>query len=190
MHGLDWPASRLPPRSARVLSFQDAGMRSSLQLSRVIDRQETEILIQHYADRVLVLVTQLGKVGNLIQASIPPTTQLFSPPLGGTASDPIPLIEPSPSIELTRLLGSAQSDQVGTLQSLYASHIATMIWTQGMQVGGVMDNGDRRSVIVGLALKPSPKSDEGEGLNDATRNTFKGVMKLVLDAIRSGGSNN
>lgn len=41
-------------------------MQPSSHLSRTLDDVETEVVIQNYADRVLVLVTQLGKVGNLV----------------------------------------------------------------------------------------------------------------------------
>lgn len=36
------------------------------QLSRELDGIQTDILVQTFADRILVLVTQLGKVGNLV----------------------------------------------------------------------------------------------------------------------------
>lgn len=50
-----------------------------------IDGLKTQILIQNYADRVFVLVTQLGKVGCLVReqffelSSLEPSSQ--SPPL-------------------------------------------------------------------------------------------------------------
>jgi proteasome assembly chaperone 3 len=37
-------------------------------VSREINGIATEVVVQNYADRVLVLVTQLGKVGNLVRA--------------------------------------------------------------------------------------------------------------------------
>ena len=41
-------------------------MRPSSQITRELNGTTTEILLQNYADRVLVLVTQVGKVGNLV----------------------------------------------------------------------------------------------------------------------------
>lgn len=40
----------------------------SRQESREINGKKTEVLFQSYADRFLVLVTQLGKVGNLVHS--------------------------------------------------------------------------------------------------------------------------
>jgi len=36
------------------------------QTSRELSGRQTEVLLQTFADRVLVLVTQMGKVGNLV----------------------------------------------------------------------------------------------------------------------------
>ena len=41
-------------------------MRPSSQMTRELNGITTEVLLQNFADRVLVLVTQLGKVGNLV----------------------------------------------------------------------------------------------------------------------------
>ncbi|KAH8120278.1 hypothetical protein DFH11DRAFT_48603 [Phellopilus nigrolimitatus] len=143
-------------------------MQPSSHLTRTLDGVQTEVVILHYADRVLVLVTQMGKVGNLIQASIPPTAPLL--PLL-PATDDVPLVEPPPSIELTPLLGSAPSQYLATLHSLYASHISTLLWTLTAE-----DGGERRSVVVGLALKRTHVDDGSH--------TFKGVMKMIVELLR------
>lgn len=36
------------------------------QVTKELEGNSTELLIQTFADRILVLVTQLGKVGNLV----------------------------------------------------------------------------------------------------------------------------
>lgn len=36
------------------------------QILRILDGKPTEIMLQTFTDRVLVLVTQMGKVGNLV----------------------------------------------------------------------------------------------------------------------------
>jgi len=41
-------------------------MQPSSQLTRSLDGIETELLVQSFSDRVLVLITQVGKVGNLV----------------------------------------------------------------------------------------------------------------------------
>jgi hypothetical protein len=43
---------------------------ASRQLSKDLEGIPTDVLVQKYADRVLVLVTQLGKVGNLVYSII------------------------------------------------------------------------------------------------------------------------
>ncbi|KAG2078226.1 hypothetical protein BDR04DRAFT_1087977 [Suillus decipiens] len=118
----------------------------------------TEIMVQGFADRILVLVTQMGKVGNLIQASIPSTTPLLSAHDEDLTTG---LPAPPAAIQLTPLLGGAPSEHLQTLHSLYAAQIATIIWVEEAKKMAV----ERRSVIVGIALRDG---DE--------RKTFHGVM--------------
>ena len=40
---------------------------TSTQLARSLEEVQTEILIQTFADRVLLLITQVGKVGSLVR---------------------------------------------------------------------------------------------------------------------------
>ncbi|KAG2750578.1 hypothetical protein P692DRAFT_20831781 [Suillus brevipes Sb2] len=124
----------------------------------------TDIMVQGFADRILVLVTQLGKVGNLIQASIPSTTPLLS-----AQDDDSLLPAPPAAIQLTPLLGGASSEHVQTLHSLYAAQIATIVWVEEAKKMAV----DRRSVVVGIALR---EADE--------RKTFHGVMDHIGRLIR------
>lgn len=42
-------------------------MKPIASTDEVIDGMDTQIMVQNYADRVLVLVTQLGKVGCLVR---------------------------------------------------------------------------------------------------------------------------
>lgn len=44
-------------------------MLTTRQISRELNGNNTEILIQAFADRILVLVTQMGKVGNLVHSN-------------------------------------------------------------------------------------------------------------------------
>ncbi|KAF7778668.1 hypothetical protein Agabi119p4_3013 [Agaricus bisporus var. burnettii] len=134
-----------------------------------------DVVVQRYSDRTLVLVTQLGKIGNLIQASIPPTTGL--PPL----TDQLP--PPLPAIHLTPLLGSASSEHVQTLHSLYVSQIATLVWVY--DASSAVDTG-RKAVVVGLALKKL--SDGDEGLTEDEKLVFREVMNLVQDMLKQYSS--
>ncbi|OAX41976.1 hypothetical protein K503DRAFT_734628 [Rhizopogon vinicolor AM-OR11-026] len=132
-----------------------------------IERVPTEIMVQAFADRVLVLVTQMGKVGNLIQASIPSTHDLDGL-IENSDSLTSTLPAPPAGIQLTPLLGGAPSEHLQTLHSLYAAQIATIIWVEEAKRSlGI----ERRSVVVGIALRKG--RDE---LDADERNTFHGVM--------------
>jgi len=136
-------------------------------LARELDGAHTELNIQTYADRVLVLVTQLNKVGCLIQATLPPTAPLL-PPLPGK------LPEPSLTTVLTPLFGAPPSEHLHDLYSLYANQIAAIIWTAEGAAGL------RRPVVVGIALQRR-KDEEGQGLTERERALFEGVMGMVVE---------
>ncbi|KAF5330922.1 hypothetical protein D9619_005435 [Psilocybe cf. subviscida] len=150
--------------------------------SHEIAGKHTQVFIQTFADRVMVLVTQLGKVGNLIQATLPATAALLPPSIEPLQSNKLNLPEPPAAVELTPLLGSAPSAHMQTLHSLYASQIATIIWTEGSQHGL---ESSRKSVVVGLALAKTPDSEAGS-TGQVERDLFEGVMRMVYDLLRSG----
>ncbi|KAG1754659.1 hypothetical protein EDB19DRAFT_1626090 [Suillus lakei] len=139
----------------------------------------TEIMVQGFADRILVLVTQMGKVGNLIQASIPATTPLLSAHDLDEDSDSLTTGLPVPpaAIQLTPLLGGASSEHLQTLHSLYAAQIATIIWVEEAKRMAV----DRRSVVVGIALQRGA----GDGLDADERKTFHGVMNHLYRLVNN-----
>ncbi|KIY48265.1 hypothetical protein FISHEDRAFT_43754 [Fistulina hepatica ATCC 64428] len=142
----------------------------------VVHGIETDVLVQRFADRVLVLVTQLGKVGSLVNSS--PTT--YATPSDEAQQQRLPA--PSPAIQLTPLLGSAPTAHVQTLHSLYVAQIATLVWTTDPPFVA------RRSVIVGLALKgdsahAGAAGSDGAELSEAERATFSGVMALVREVL-------
>ncbi|KAF6765273.1 hypothetical protein DFP72DRAFT_870594, partial [Ephemerocybe angulata] len=143
----------------------------------------TQIVLQSFADRTLILVTQIGKVGNLIQASLPSTTPLSTEP-SDTATE-ITLPEPSPAIQLTPLLGSAPSDHYQTLYSLYTSQIATIVWESPAH--DTFD-GSRKSIVVGLALKKAADAGAGCELSEDERATFQGIMRMLQDMLKGGSS--
>ncbi|KAF9052873.1 hypothetical protein BJ165DRAFT_1443618 [Panaeolus papilionaceus] len=141
------------------------------QIAKKLNGNHTEIFIQTYADRVLILITQLGKVGNLVSPLLPPAQDLSTP-------DALSLPVPSPAIHLTPLLGSAPSEDMQTLHSLYAAQVATIIWTDQLNRSG---DDSRRSVVVGLALA---KLDDHE----KRREVFQAIMSMLLDVL-DGGEN-
>ncbi|KAG2020249.1 hypothetical protein CC2G_005614 [Coprinopsis cinerea AmutBmut pab1-1] len=154
---------------------------ASTQHHNVVNGVPTTIIIQTFADRILVLVTQLGKVGNLIQANLLSTSTL---PLSDKNDDnTIPT--PSPAIQLTPLLGSSISEHQQTLHSLYASQIATIVWDERSQFS---IEGHRRSVVVGIALKRVEVDGPGCELSENERATFRGIMTWLQDIVRGAGS--
>lgn len=57
----------VPPPEPEA-SRAPAGPIPTAQRARVIGGQHTEVLVQAYADRVFVLVTQLGRIGCLVRS--------------------------------------------------------------------------------------------------------------------------
>ncbi|KAI0306475.1 hypothetical protein B0F90DRAFT_1923291 [Multifurca ochricompacta] len=155
-------------------------MQSVLQAERDIESINTQVIIQTYSDRVLVIITQLKKVGTLIQASLPPTTPLVdsSEESSQAASDAIALSPVHPSIDLVYLFGHAPSLDHQTLYSSYAAQVATLVWASERY------GSSRTPVIVGVALKAlrSP-----EKFSNADRATFLQVMDLVRELLGIAG---
>jgi len=144
-----------------------------MQSAKLINGIHTEVCIQSYGDRILVLLTQLGKVGCLIQVSIPPTSHLPPTP-PPTALPSIPS-----SIALTALLGQPPPD-LHAVYHLYASQIATILWTHEGE------NALRRPVVVGVALKrngPADIEEDGGALSQADRDLFAEVMTMVKELL-------
>jgi len=136
--------------------------------------------VQTFVDRVFVLVTQLGKVGTLIQASVPDTTPLLpAPPPDPLHPNQQSLPPPPPAVQLTPLLGSAPSEHVHTLHALYAAQIATIVWSE--RGFGLLGN-SRRSVVVGLALQKSDGADDA-GVTEREKVLFHGVMSALQELL-------
>ncbi|KAH9966764.1 hypothetical protein BC827DRAFT_1354227 [Russula dissimulans] len=146
---------------------------------RDIESVHTQVIIQTFSDRVLVIVTQLQKVGMLIHASLPSTSALIETALDDVASDAASSTLPPahPSTDLTYIFGNAPSPDHQTLYSSYAAQIATLVWASERhgQAGS-----SHIPVIIGIALK-SPRSSETPSGTD--RATFLQVMDLVRDAL-------
>ncbi|KAH9996782.1 hypothetical protein BJV77DRAFT_1065567 [Russula vinacea] len=89
---------------------------------RDIESVHTQVIVQTFSDRVLVIVTQLQKVGTLIQASVPATVALADTSPDDFESDAMSTSLPPvhPSIDLTYLFGNAPSPDHQTLYSSYA----------------------------------------------------------------------
>ncbi|KAH9981197.1 hypothetical protein BGW80DRAFT_1199448 [Lactifluus volemus] len=143
---------------------------------RVIESIHTQVIVQTFSDRVLVIVTQLKKVGTLIQASLPATIDLLDAPPDTSA--PITTLPPvHPSIDLTYLFGHAPSSDHQSLYSSYAAQIATLVWTS--------DRSSHTPVVVGIALKLSRSP---EGLSSTDRTTFLQVMDWIRELLNTPGA--
>ncbi|KAI6045744.1 hypothetical protein EDC04DRAFT_2598660 [Pisolithus marmoratus] len=154
-------------------------MLSPSQACTEINGIQTDLLIQPFADRIFVQVTQLGKVGNLIQASVPSTVLIDSSGVSDSSGLVLPV--PPAAIQLTPLFGSASSEHLRSLHSLYAAQIATLVWcTEGQAPGGA----NHRSVIVGIAIRQSTETME-EGFGEHERKTFEGTMQALANMLNN-----
>lgn len=115
-----------------------------------------------------------------IQASIPSTTPLLpAPPPDPLQPNLHPLPPPPAAIQLTPLLGTAPSEHMQTLHSLYAAQIATIVWAA--ESDGLLEV-DRRNVVVGIALRKL-NGDDGGGLNQQDRDIFLEVMDMLRELL-------
>ncbi|CAG8491711.1 5891_t:CDS:2 [Cetraspora pellucida] len=99
------------------------------QTARVINGVHTETLITGFRDKILVIITQYGKIGSLAYVTF-----------DSLSSKSLSSFSTSTTTNINFLLGGFSS-----LYQLYALHIATIIANENPN--------DRRSVVIGLALK-------------------------------------
>ncbi|GAA5986609.1 hypothetical protein JCM10908_003822 [Rhodotorula pacifica] len=193
-----------PPPPAAIPTAQQA---------RVLNGVHTEVLVQVYADRILVIVTQLGRIGCMIQVSPPPASLPAPPPppppasaTNGTSSALSILSSlppPHPSTVLSPLFGVPPNAHLAALHDLYAAQIGAIAFRRfggagedilaGGGIGGPLGS-QSRPVVVGLGLKPAPGSassgsqrPEGEeeqvGLSERDKETFAEVMEMVIECL-------
>ncbi|KAI6036280.1 hypothetical protein BKA83DRAFT_107883 [Pisolithus microcarpus] len=151
---------------------------SSQACVEIIDGIRTDLLIQPFADRIFVQITQLGKVGSLIQVSMPSTVLLASNGVSDSSGHALPA--PPAALQLMPLFGSASSEHLRSLHSLYAAQVATLIWCAG---GHTLGGSDRRSVIVGIALRRSTPTVE-EGFDEHERKTFHETVRVLASMLK------
>ncbi|KAJ8078902.1 hypothetical protein PM082_013186 [Marasmius tenuissimus] len=145
----------------------------------------TDVSIQHFGDSVLVLVSQLGKVGNLIQVTLPATTPLSPAPPPDPLEPNVQQFPPIPTaIQLTNLLGHAPSEHTRILHNLYASQIAAIIWNTIPDDPGAQI--PRKNVVVGIALRKTEANGDSSSPTEGERETFAGVMNTVQELLRRG----
>ncbi|KXS11488.1 hypothetical protein M427DRAFT_47180 [Gonapodya prolifera JEL478] len=142
------------------------------QLQRVVADVPTEVLVALFADRWLVLVSQVGNVGNLFLATLDNPDLAFLSPQ-------------SPPITVRPLLGGTQDE---VLLRLYASQILQRITAGMAKVSGmgapyaelVQTSGPTPPpLVVGLALKR--RMGEGGVLSEADRTAFNQILDCVCE---------
>lgn len=82
-------------------------------------------------------------------------------------------VQAPPSVTVMPLFGTAPSEHLSTLHSIYATQIAMHVWTSPVHWAV----NDRRKVVVGLAFKKPPGEEEKAFEHEQA--TFKGVMQMI-----------
>ncbi|GAA6061248.1 hypothetical protein JCM10212_000689 [Sporobolomyces blumeae] len=155
---LEPPTSRPEPPQPQLQGVPTA------QRVRTIRGHPTNVLVQAFRDRVMVTVTQLGKIGCIIQCT-PPPAHLPAPVT--LASDPTrPRLPPiNPSTTLTPLFGVAPTPHLASLHDLYALQISSVLFDKlARESHGI----EVKPVVLAIGLKKSPSDDLRE--RDATAN--------------------
>ncbi|POY74139.1 hypothetical protein BMF94_2951 [Rhodotorula taiwanensis] len=164
----------LPPVAAIAEAQQPSAPPPSAiptaQRARTVNGVHTEVLVQVYADRILVIVTQLGRIGCMIQVSPPPPSlpappppaPLTAPANGASSTHAIlaSLPPPHPSTVLSPLFGVPPDAHLASLHDLYAAQIGAIVFRRfghGAEGGGLGPPGGRetRPVVLGIGIKPA-----------------------------------
>ncbi|KAG0363876.1 hypothetical protein BC939DRAFT_449666 [Gamsiella multidivaricata] len=143
---------------------------SNKQAARIVQGRHTEVLVTSFVDKILILVSQYGKVGSVIHTAV--DQQTLAPNTTTSSSDLV-------STSSTFLLGAGSSVSKKTqLYNVYASHISQMIHHQ--------NPAETRSVILSLALavqepdlERSPTLEEEQDQRRQDRDLFENVIELI-----------
>ncbi|KAH6575246.1 hypothetical protein BASA81_007190 [Batrachochytrium salamandrivorans] len=121
----------------------------------------TQVIYMEFANLLVLLVTQTGKIGSLSLASMDAAEH--GPGMFGSTDT----TEPSASVK--SLLGPRDSPMIHSL----ASHIISQITQSQMR--------EKRSLLLGLSLN-CPAHLEPTALADGSfKDTFQGIVQLVRD---------
>ncbi|GAA5923493.1 hypothetical protein JCM3775_000405 [Rhodotorula graminis] len=184
---LDPSASAPPPRAQPPPQAIPTAQRA-----RKVNGIHTDVVVQIFQDRVLVIVTQLGRIGAMIQVTAPPSalTALPPPPPPPQASSStartVPRPAPHPSTLLTPLFGAAPSPHIASLHDLYALHVGAAIFARL----GAAGEGAQRPVVLGIGLKRAQRDgaalgddDDDAGVTEAEKETFEQVLDMVIECL-------
>ncbi|KAG0334219.1 hypothetical protein BG004_000505 [Podila humilis] len=138
------------------------------QAARTIQGRHTEVLITSFQDKILILISQYGKVGSVIHTSL--DQQSLARSLSSSSS----ALAPTTS---SFLLGAGSSGSKKTqLYQVYASHISQMIIHQNPH--------ESRPVVLSLALaiqEPADSNDreQEQQQRQQDRDLFENVIEMV-----------
>jgi len=161
-------------------------MKPIYQTEQPVQGVSTKILVQSFSDRVMVLVTQMGKVGCLIQASLPQTVPI-PPPSRAPGTDNAPSTRvippaPPPAIELTPLLGHPPTPELHTFYNLLSAQLATVVWSSE-EADGNSFGGTRRPVVVGIALKRDDSDSRDAELGEHSGSRLEVKYTAIVDTL-------
>ncbi|WFC98818.1 hypothetical protein MYAM1_001551 [Malassezia yamatoensis] len=165
----------LPPvgSSVQVEALPSNVIATKVHTEPIADGNVT-IMSQEYLDRTLVLVTEVDKIGYLVQAQVEPGEHTVEF-LQNKRPDSILI----PTVTLVPLFGTPPT-QYTDLYALYATQIAAAICADLYSTDNLL--GNMKPVIVGLALRQSPSSQDSpeSDLNFAQERT---KLDRVLSAL-------
>lgn len=160
--------TRSPTMSAPKITTQElpGPVLPTHQVVRTVAGLDTHVLLQSFTDRLLVIVTQVGKIGCLIQATTPSSLSLAAMSASAPLSQDAP---PLPS-SLTRLFGTPPAG-LETLYDLYVSQIASLVRSTSP------NRDDTRPIVVGIGLKHL--SHDQDPLSDAERERLLQILDMI-----------
>ncbi|KAF7944258.1 hypothetical protein EAE96_010660 [Botrytis aclada] len=147
--------------------------------SAIVNGRDTNVCCMYFADKILITITQGGKLGQWIQiplTSASPTSYDTSIPLPsasnetGSGSGNANMILPLEHLTPRTLLG-AGGEKRERIGHLYASQIGSMILGR--------DAEERRTVLVGLGLEMNGNGDGKEEENETREGERVGYFDLL-----------
>ncbi|KAK7206808.1 hypothetical protein BZA70DRAFT_115206 [Myxozyma melibiosi] len=160
------PVTPAPASSSSTLSAPV----KTRQSVRMISGVRVDVVVYSFADKIMVLVSQNGRLGKMYYVPLASSASLSAFAFGsGTnpgGEDEYSLL-PLTHLTPTPVLGSSADDVEGRI---YAVQVASLVSRQSPD--------ERRTVIVGMA---ATKREATEDLDDAHRSLFLDVLAMVAE---------
>ncbi|KAF9155774.1 hypothetical protein DFQ26_009633 [Actinomortierella ambigua] len=153
------------------------------QAAALVNGKHTEVLVTAFSDKILILVSQYGKVGSLLHTTVDNPQEMQRPQTTYSPYDPAYSEERDGSnlrlatTNTTFLLGAGSStSKKAQLYQVYTSHVAQMIVHQNPQ--------ETRSIVFSLALDvPEPVDTQDAGAYEAQRQKDKTLFEEVVRLV-------